>query len=110
MPNLTRVHPKDKQNLEMTFDNGEVLSVPYFDLRFECPCATCVDEITGKRTLKAESLPKDIHPKSVSPVGRYALQMIWSDGHSTGMYHFDRLYGLGKRSVEKLSKSSAVSS
>jgi DUF971 family protein len=107
MPNLTRVNPRDDQTLEMTFDSGEVLTVPYFDLRLECPCATCVDEITGKRTLKAESLPRDVRPRSVSPVGRYALQMIWSDGHSTGMYHFDRLYGLGKRSVEKPSRESS---
>jgi DUF971 family protein len=30
----------------------------------------------------------------VTPVGRYALQFTWNDGHATGIYHYDRLYEL----------------
>ena len=36
-------------------------------------------------------MPADIRALSVKPVGRYGLQINWSDGHSTGIYTFDRL-------------------
>ncbi len=32
----------------------------------------------------------------IEPVGRYGIHIEWSDGHRTGMYHFDRLYELAK--------------
>ena len=39
----------------------------------------------------AASIPADIRVDAVKPVGRYGLQINWSDGHSTGIYTFDRL-------------------
>ena len=97
MPNVTKMMPSENNQLQFTFDTGEQFQISYLDLRFECPCATCVDEITGKRTLKRESLRQDVKPKSVEPVGRYGVRILWSDGHSTGMYHFDRIYEIAKR-------------
>lgn len=97
MPNPTKVAPLDDLNLYIEFDSGEKSVIPYLDLRFECPCATCVDEITGQRTLRKEDLNANVKPISIAMVGRYALQITWNDGHNTGMYHFDRLYQLAKR-------------
>jgi DUF971 family protein len=37
-----------------------------------------------------------VHPLKIEPVGRYAIQIDWSDGHSTGIYPFRRLRELGK--------------
>ena len=41
------------------------------------------------------SVPEDVHPLKLETVGRYALQIDWSDGHSTGIYPFRRLRELG---------------
>ncbi len=61
------------------------------NLRMECPCASCVDEWTREKLLKDDNVPADIHPIRIESVGRYALKFDWSDGHSTGIYHFDGL-------------------
>lgn len=60
-------------------------------LRERCPCAGCVDEWTGRRTLDPAKVPASIAPTAMSEVGRYALQVSWSDGHSTGIYSWDLL-------------------
>lgn len=65
-------------------------------LRIRCPCAACVDEMTGKRILREEDVPEDVHPTAIHYVGRYALQFIWSDGHDTGFYPFEYLRRLGE--------------
>ena len=60
-------------------------------LRERCPCAGCVDEWSGQRTLDPAKVPADIKPVAMQEVGRYALQITWSDGHSTGIYSYDLL-------------------
>ena len=75
-------------------DGAESLLAP-FDLRAACPCAACVDEMTGRRTLRPETLPEAVHPLAIHYVGRYALQFVWSDGHQTGIYPFRYLRRLG---------------
>jgi DUF971 family protein len=96
MANLTQIHPDTDSRIRFRFDTGEEFKVPYLDLRFECPCATCVDEMTGQRTLRRETLSPNVRPLNIEPVGRYGISIAWSDGHSTGMYHFDRLYEIAK--------------
>ena len=59
-----------------------------------CPCAGCVDEWTGRRVLKSEDVSEDISPSSLEVVGRYALRVHWSDGHSHGIYTFESLRNL----------------
>ncbi len=61
------------------------------DLRRSCPCAGCVNEWTGEKTLKAENVSDDLSFSSISIVGRYALNFHFSDGHDTGIYSFDYL-------------------
>lgn len=63
-------------------------------LRLSCPCAGCVDEMTGQRTLTSATVPDDVYPQAIHYVGRYALQFIWSDGHQTGFYTYDLLRSL----------------
>jgi DUF971 family protein len=60
-------------------------------LRRACPCAQCVDEWSGKKTLSDSSIPDDIHFTHISIVGRYALNFHFSDGHETGIYTFTML-------------------
>ncbi len=93
-PTPTQVEPQGTTEMLLAWSDGKGFIIPYVELRFQCPCASCVDEHTGKRVLKREQVAPDVRPLGVQVVGRYALQFNWSDGHSTGMYHFDRLYEL----------------
>jgi ATP-binding protein involved in chromosome partitioning len=61
-------------------------------LRLACPCAACVDEMSGRALLDPASVPPDIRPVSIALVGTYGLRVTWSDGHGTGIYTFQRLH------------------
>lgn len=63
----------------------------YRTLRFNCWCAHCRDELTGEELIRFEEIPEDIRPRSIEPVGNYALRFHWSDGHSTGLYSYAKL-------------------
>lgn len=76
-------------------DGAESILWPHL-LRARCPCAACVDEMTGQRRLRVADLAPDVHPTAIHYVGRYALQFVWSDGHDTGFYPFDYLRRLGE--------------
>jgi DUF971 family protein len=83
--------------------DGHFSEYPHRYLRQMCPCAECsfirhdghdvhslfAPQGDGNSTLIA--VPDDISPADIQLVGRYALQFIWSDGHSTGIYSFETL-------------------
>ena len=60
-------------------------------LRLACPCAACVEEMTGRPLLDPATVRPDVRPVSVALVGGYGLRVQWSDGHGTGIYTFERL-------------------
>ncbi len=64
-------------------------------LRDICPCARCVDEVTGRPIHDPRSTAADITTAHVSLVGHYALSIGFSDGHATGIYTFVMLRGRG---------------
>jgi DUF971 family protein len=63
-------------------------------LRRACPCAQCVNEWTGERTLRPEAISEEVEISDLTIVGRYALNFRWSDGHETGIYSFQYLRDL----------------
>ena len=65
-------------------------------LRRACPCAGCIDEWTGKKTLQDTTIPDDLTFKHTSIVGRYALNFHFSDGHDTGIFSFNFLRSLSE--------------
>jgi ATP-binding protein involved in chromosome partitioning len=77
--------------LKLTWNDGRVSDYRYVDLRNACPCAACVDEWTGKRRALPLAPSADLRPLAINPVGRYAVQINWSDGHNTGLYSHSRL-------------------
>jgi len=81
-------------DIQIRWNSGEEAVYPARFLRGQCPCATCVDEVTGNRIVNESALPILVYPTKIEPVGRYAIQIFWSDGHSTGIYTWERLYGL----------------
>ena len=63
-------------------------------LRRSCPCASCVNEWTGKKILEDKNVPDDLTFSTISIVGRYALNFQFSDGHDTGIFSFAFLHDL----------------
>ena len=76
---------------EIAWPGGRVAIIPAFTLRDLCPCAGCIEEGTGKKILDPSTIPLDIRPEKIDPVGNYAIQITWSDGHSTGLYTWELL-------------------
>jgi ATP-binding protein involved in chromosome partitioning len=60
-------------------------------LRLACPCAECVEEMSGRPLLHPQDISVDVRPVTLALVGAYGLRIHWSDGHSTGIYTFERL-------------------
>lgn len=67
------------------------MHLPFRTLRGSCPCAVCVDEITGVRVVGVDDVPPDVQPVQVELVGNYALRVRWSDGHDTGLFTWELL-------------------
>jgi DUF971 family protein len=84
----------DGARLQIRWQDGAVSTFAPRFLRVRCPCAGCVDEMTGKRTLRTENVAPDVVPLAIQYVGRYALKFEWSDGHGTGIYPFRYLRDL----------------
>ncbi len=79
---------------KVNWSDGRQSVVAFKELRYHCPCANCVDENTGKRTIKKENIADDIQALRVQTVGNYAVSIKWSDGHDTGIYAYDYLHKL----------------
>jgi DUF971 family protein len=81
----------NEHDVKVIWQDGHESVYPARALRLACPCAGCLDEVTGAIRLIATSLPEDVHPLKVDLVGRYAITIAWSDGHHTGIYPFELL-------------------
>ena len=79
------------EEIHITWADGKTSVLPNRALRLECPCAGCVDELSGKKTLDPNSVPDEIWPATIELVGHYAISITWSDAHDTGIYTFERL-------------------
>ncbi len=79
----------DSRQLRLTWSDGHSAEYDYDYLRGFCPCAGC----QGHSGLKIRFLPpaQPVAPATIKPVGNYAISILWSDGHGTGIYRFDFL-------------------
>jgi DUF971 family protein len=91
-PRRTEKQPDGR--LAILWDDGHRSVYEPRALRLACKCAHCEDEWTGARRLEASAVPEDTALVDVKPVGRYGYQLYWSDGHSAGIYTFERLRAL----------------
>jgi len=80
--------------LWIEWDEGRKQWLPARQLRLACPCAGCVEEMTGRPLLDPATVPDDIRPVAVQLVGTYGIRVHWSDGHATGIFSFARLHAL----------------
>jgi DUF971 family protein len=91
------VHSKSRA-LELQYTNNESFRIPFELLRVYSPSAEVQGHGPGQETLQTGK--RDVTLVSVEPVGHYALQLNFSDGHNTGIYSWDILRDLAVRQDE----------
>lgn len=87
--------------LALKWEDGDEQFVPLEVLRLACPCASCAGETDvmgnvakGPETKFTEA---SFQIKHIQPIGGYAFQIFWNDGHSSGLYSIDYLREVAER-------------
>jgi len=93
-PTEIKLHQKSRV-LEIAFSDGRSFRLPYEFLRVYSPSAEVRGHGPGQEVLQIGK--REVEIRSLEPVGSYAVQPAFSDGHSTGIYSWDYLYELGDR-------------
>ena len=83
------------RTLQIDWADGTTRVYPMDFLRARCPCAVCVDELTGEIRVQREMFP-DMELRSLAEVGRYAFRVTFSDGHDTGLFTYKLLHDIGQ--------------
>jgi DUF971 family protein len=98
-----KVHVKTGAGDDITWADGHASHYEFSYLREECPCATCNDERGKKEAFAATAAPgvssfpplpmfkPKARAQAATVVGNYAVQISFTDGHSTGIYSYDHL-------------------
>ena len=94
------INVTETDELEIVWKDDAVSRYTPRQLRLACPCASCVEEWTGRKILEADSVAEDILLLNTDLVGRYALTFKWSDFHETGIFSFDMLRELAGLTVD----------
>ena len=94
---ITRSDPS-RVSIEWSDDHTTVYTAA--QLRAMCPCARCVDEMSGIRTHDPKSVPDDLTQTDLTMVGNYAIALQFSDGHNTGIFPFVTLRKLDPATKE----------
>jgi DUF971 family protein len=103
---------QQSRRLELEFPNGEVFHLPYEFLRVHSPSAEVRGHGPGQEVLQVGKA--QVNLKGLEPVGHYAVQPQFDDGHNTGIYSWDYLFELGRdqallwaKYLEKMSAAGA---
>jgi DUF971 family protein len=92
VPVSITLHQKSRV-LELEYDDGRRFRLPFEFLRVYSPSAEVKGHGPGQEVLQTGK--RDVEIRSLEPVGAYAVQPVFSDGHNTGLYSWDYLYELG---------------
>jgi len=84
--------------LEISFADGNAFRLPCEFLRVYSPSAEVRGHGPGQEVLQTGK--KNVEITKVEPVGHYAVQLTFSDGHDTGIYSWDLLYDYGRNQDE----------
>jgi DUF971 family protein len=85
---------QQSRKLEIEFSDGALFHLPYELLRVQSPSAEVRGHGPGQEVLQVGK--REVGLNSLDPVGNYAVQPHFSDGHNTGIYSWDYLYDLGR--------------
>ena len=97
-PTGLRVTDKGRM-LAITFDSGEAFALPAEYLRVMSPSAEVQGHSAAER--RVESGKRDVSIVGAVPTGNYAVRLVFSDGHETGIFTWSYLFELGARQAEK---------
>ena len=110
-PTEIKLHQKS-QVLEISFADGKMFRLPSEFLRVYSPSAEVRGHGPGQEVLQTGK--KAVEILAIEPVGHYAVQFRFSDGHDTGIYSWDLLYDYGvkhdamwQRYLERLKEAGA---
>ena len=87
-------HPEltaDAAFITVRWPDGAESRVANRTLRLSCRCALCVNEMSGEPMLDPASVPDDVQPMEIVPLGNYAVSIAWSDGHASGIYSWEHI-------------------
>ena len=93
-PTEIKLHQKS-QVIEISFADGKTFRLPSEFLRVHSPSAEVRGHGPGQEVLQVGK--KNVQILTIEPVGHYAIQLKFSDGHDTGIYSWDLLYDYGER-------------
>ncbi|HZS40135.1 MAG TPA: DUF971 domain-containing protein [Polyangia bacterium] len=93
MPTPTEIVGLLRSTIALTWEDGHHTVYPARELRLRCRCAMCIEEMTGQPLLDPSKVPENVRARAIHLVGQYAIQIDWSDGHTTGIYNFRDLRG-----------------
>lgn len=96
-PTSVTVHQASRV-LEIGFDDGRCFRIPFELMRVYSPSAEVQGHGPGQETLQTGK--RDVVITDIAPVGHYALQPRFSDGHESGIFSWDYLYHLGADEAE----------
>ena len=88
---VTEIFQKDANTLSIRWQDGATKNYDTTRLRAFCPCAICKTQSDEDSVVKVERF-KAVRPVELSSVGRYAIKILFSDGHQTGIFPFALLY------------------
>ena len=91
-PTHVTVHQASR-TLEVGFDDGKTFKIPFELLRVYSPSAEVMGHGPGQEVLQTGK--RQVGISEIEPVGHYALQPTFSDGHQSGIFTWDYLYRLG---------------
>ncbi|HUW50945.1 MAG TPA: DUF971 domain-containing protein [Sulfuricella sp.] len=92
MPTEIKLHQKSRL-LEIAFSDGKRFELPCEFLRVYSPSAEVRGHGPGQEVLQVGK--RNVEITDIQPVGSYAVQLVFSDGHDSGLYSWDYLYDLG---------------
>lgn len=93
--NVKKIEKTGDTELTFTWADDHVSAFDFKFLRDRCPCASCSGESVLLHTYTPNrmkiDLPGKYDIKAIQPVGNYAVNIQWGDGHNTGIYSWDYL-------------------
>ena len=96
-PQSITVHSQSKV-LEVSFSDGAEFRIPFELMRVYSPSAEVQGHGPGQEVLQTGK--REVELSGLEPVGNYAVQPTFSDGHSSGIFSWDLLYFLGSKQVD----------
>jgi DUF971 family protein len=91
-PQALTMHAQSRV-LEISFSDGASFRIPFELMRVYSPSAEVQGHGEGQEVLQTGK--RTVTLQSLEPVGNYAVQPTFSDGHNTGIFSWDYLYHLG---------------